>query len=83
MTIRNVSEAKAELSALLVKVEAGEEVVIARHGRPVAKLVPVVSDERPRELGTLKGQIWIAEDFDAPCPEIEEAFEGSDIEPAA
>lgn len=74
--------ARAELSALLVKVEAGEEVIIARRGRPVAKLVRALQDERPRQLGTLRGQIWMSEDFDAPCPEIEEAFELSAIEPS-
>lgn len=84
MIQRNVSEAKAELSSLLVKVEAGEDVVIARNGKPIARIIAYEPRKEPRKLGTMKGQIWIAEDFDAPCKEIEEMFYGSDeVDPAA
>lgn len=76
MTIRNVSEAKAELSALLVKVERGEEVVISRAGKPVARLVPIKRLTRPRKGGGLKGQGWIAPDFDELDPAIEALFNG-------
>ncbi|HET9767655.1 MAG TPA: type II toxin-antitoxin system Phd/YefM family antitoxin [Thermoanaerobaculia bacterium] len=73
----NVHQAKTHLSALLKRVEGGEEIVIARSGQPIAKLVPLTSPEKTREPGAWKGQIWIAEDFDAPLPdEILDAFEG-------
>ena len=83
MTIRNVSEAKAELSALLVMVENGEEVVIARGGKPVARLVPIPVRAEPRKAGALKGRIWISPDFDAPDQELEDLFRGGPIEPAS
>lgn len=67
----NVLEAKTQLSRLLDRAEAGEEVIIARAGQPVVRLVPVSAAplEAPRVLGTLVGKGWIAEDFDAPLPE--------------
>ena len=63
----SVHEAKTHLSRLLRRVEAGQEVVISRGGRPVARLVPVGS-KRPRVPGRLKGSIEISDDFDAPMP---------------
>jgi prevent-host-death family protein len=72
----NVHEAKTHLSRLLVRVGRGEEVVIARAGKPVARLVPFVR-KRERALGFDIGRIEIAEDFDAPLPEdILTEFEG-------
>jgi prevent-host-death family protein len=68
MSIVSVHEAKTHLSRLLQRVEAGEEVVIARGGEPVARLVPV-APKRAREPGRLKGVIKVADDFDAPLPE--------------
>jgi prevent-host-death family protein len=67
----NVLEAKTQLSRLLDRAQAGEEVVIARAGRPVARLVPIAAGahEAPRVLGSLQGKGWIAEDFDAPLDE--------------
>ena len=70
MTIRNVSDAKEQLSALLVMVEGGEEVIIARAGRPIARLVQFDRPKKSRKLGALKGQIWISPDFDQPDTEI-------------
>ena len=64
----NIHEAKTHFSQLIEEVERGEEIVIARAGKPVAKLVPVEADPPPRKLGFLKGQIWISEDFDDPLP---------------
>jgi prevent-host-death family protein len=78
---RNVSEAKEQLSALLVMVEEGQEVVIARAGKPVAKLVRIETSSKPRKFGALKGKIWISDDFDAPDPEIEAMFSEGPIEP--
>lgn len=67
----NVLEAKTQLSRLLDRAEAGEEVIIARAGHPVARLVPIAAPqtEAPRTLGALVGRGWIAEDFDAPLDE--------------
>jgi prevent-host-death family protein len=66
MQITNISEAKASLSKLIEKVLQGEEVIIGKAGKPVAKLVPYNLDTSPRQLGVgrWKGQIWMAEDFD-------------------
>lgn len=83
MIVRNVSEAKAELSALLARVESGEEVVIARAGKPVARLVPANPLNQPRKLGVLAGRIWISPDFDKPDPELEKLFNEGPIEPSA
>ncbi|QAA76334.1 MAG: hypothetical protein BIP78_0568 [Candidatus Bipolaricaulis sibiricus] len=78
MTLRvNVHEAKTHLSRLLARVEGGEEVVIARAGRPIARLVPI--SERPdrRVPGTARGKVTIAPDFEAPLPEsVLREFEG-------
>jgi len=72
--IVNVHEAKTRLSQLLKHVEAGEEVVIARHGTPVAQLVKI--EARPaRKLGLLQGTITVAPDFDDWLPEFEESIE--------
>ena len=83
MTIRNVSEAKAELSALLVLVENGEEVVIARAGKPIARLTLVGRLAEPRKPGALKGKIWTSPDFDDADPELERLFYEGPIEPAS
>jgi prevent-host-death family protein len=73
----SVYTAKAQLSRLLDRAAEGEEIVITRHGRPVARLVPAVASRRPRELGRLRGRIRVAADFDAPLPaELLDAFEG-------
>jgi prevent-host-death family protein len=64
----NVHEAKTHLSRLLEQVAAGEEVVIAKAGVPVARLVPVVLPVDQRPLGTEQGRVFIADDFDAPLP---------------
>ena len=77
-TIVNMHEAKSSLSKLVAKVAAGEEVVIAKAGKPVAKLVKYECE--PRRLGFLKGKIWMAEDFDETDEELIELFYGSDAE---
>ncbi len=74
MLITNISEAKAQLSALIEKVRAGQEVIIGKAGKPVAKLVPYERIERPRRPGALRGKIRIAEDFDELPTDIAEAF---------
>ena len=74
MLITNISEAKAHLSALIEKVRAGQEVIIGKAGKPVAKLVPYERTEKPRRPGVLRGKIRIAEDFDELPKDIAEAF---------
>lgn len=66
----NISEAKMRFSELLAAAERGEEVVIARAGNPVARLVPIgpAMPPGPRVPGSLKGKIWMSPDFDAPLP---------------
>ena len=76
-TIVNVHEAKTHLSRLLEDVAAGGEVVIARAGKPVARLVPVEKVVRPKKLGLLRGRIKVPADFNAPLSPDEIAdFEG-------
>ncbi len=72
----NVHEAKTHLSRLLEQVRQGEEVVIAKAGKPVARLVAVRGSVEHREPGSARGQIKMSEDFDAPLPEdIQSYFE--------
>lgn len=73
----NVGQAKTDLSKLLARAEAGEDVEIARNGVPVARLVRVDRSARPGERflsahGSLAGQIWIADDFELTDAEIDE-----------
>lgn len=74
----NIHEAKTHFSKLLRRVAAGEEIVIARAGKPVARLVPAVEPRRPRELGRHRGEIWMADDFDTLPEDILADFEGRD-----
>ena len=77
MLIVNIHEAKTQFSKLIEAVASGEEVVIARAGKPTAKLVPITSAKPVRKPGSLKGKIHIPDDFDAPLPDdILDAFEG-------
>jgi len=74
MVTRNISQAKAELSALIEQVLKGGEVVITRAGKPVARLVPFHGAGGPRRPGSIKGQILIAPDFDSLSGDMAEAF---------
>ena len=75
MSVFNIHEAKTHLSRLLDRVAQGEEIIIAKSGRPVAKLVRVAAE--PRRPGRLKGRIRIGPDFEEPLPEeILAAFRG-------
>jgi len=72
----NTHEAKTHLSRLLARVASGEEIIIAKSGKPVAKLVPIEQTTRKRTPGGDQGEGWIADDFDAPLPqEIQGFFE--------
>ena len=64
----NIHEAKTNLSNLIQQIEAGEDVVIMRAGKPVARLMPYMKSA-PRKLGIFKGKLTIPEDFDEPMPE--------------
>jgi prevent-host-death family protein len=65
----NIHEAKTHFSKLIARVQAGEEIVIALAGQPVAKLVPVVQASERRQPGSAAGRIRIAPDFNAPLPD--------------
>ena len=72
----NVHQAKTHLSQLLQEVEAGEEVVIARSGVPIARLVPWRNPQAPiAPPGAMRGQITLADDFDAPLDDLFEALQ--------
>jgi prevent-host-death family protein len=64
----NIRAARTHLSRLVDEVAAGEEIVIAKAGKPLARLVPFTSSREPRRPGLMKGKLWIAEDFDEPLP---------------
>ena len=73
----NIHDAKTRLSSLIERVEAGEEFVIARAGRPVARLAPLASRRGRRKMGALDGRFRIPDDFNAPLPDDElKAFTG-------
>jgi prevent-host-death family protein len=73
--IVNMHQAKTSLSRLVERALAGEDVVIARNGEPLVKLVPVAKERKPRVPGRYKGKVWIAPDFEFTDGEIEELFE--------
>ena len=74
--VYNLYEAKSSLSQLVERAAAGEEIVIAKSGKPLARLVPFSTPPKAREPGGWKGKIFIAEDFDELPVEILDAFEG-------
>ncbi|HEB78647.1 MAG TPA: type II toxin-antitoxin system Phd/YefM family antitoxin [Methylothermaceae bacterium] len=77
----NIHEAKTHLSKLLEAVERGEEIIIARSGKPVARLCPPRKCRTPRRPGSLKGKIRIAKDFDQTPEEVVEAYYDSELFP--
>jgi prevent-host-death family protein len=71
----NIHEAKTNLSKLLERVALGEEVIIAKAGKPVAKLVPFDTEPKTRTLGSAKGEFVVPDDFNDPLPkEVEDLF---------
>lgn len=78
MPVVNMHEAKTQLSKLVARAEAGEDIVIARDGKPVIRLTPVPAPARwaQRVDGLLAGQFQVSEDFDAPVPNFEAATYG-------
>jgi antitoxin (DNA-binding transcriptional repressor) of toxin-antitoxin stability system len=73
----NIYEAKTQLSKLADSAAAGNEIVIARGGRPVARMVALEEPLEPRKPGRLKGRIWISDHFDDPLPD--DLFGGGDL----
>jgi prevent-host-death family protein len=73
----NIHEAKTHLSKLLARVERGQEVVISRAGKAIARLVPHTAKPKPPVFGADRGKFVVPDDFDAPLPdEVIAAFEG-------
>ncbi|MGH6885815.1 MAG: type II toxin-antitoxin system Phd/YefM family antitoxin, partial [Geminicoccales bacterium] len=66
-----VHVAKTQLSKLLERVEAGEEIVIARGKKPVARLVPVSEPKPKRQFGSMRGKVWVGPEFFEPLPDEE------------
>ncbi len=64
MVVRSITQAKAELSALIEHVQKGNEIILSKGGKPVAKLVAYRGPSAPRKPGSMAGQIWISPDFD-------------------
>ena len=79
MQFMNIHQAKTNLSRLIEKTLAGEDVIIAKAGKPVAKLVAYKEKIKPRKPGLLKGKIWISDDFNDEDPEINKLFYEGDI----
>ncbi len=74
MTVSNIHEAKLQLSQLIERAEAGEEVIIAREGKPVVRLVPFRQVEESRQGGQWRGRVRMAEDFDELPEDLATAF---------
>jgi prevent-host-death family protein len=78
MKIVNIYEAKTHLSRLLREVASGAEIIIAKDGHPLARLLPVERVGGKRELGFAAGRVRVGEDFDAPLPaDLQDAFDAS------
>ena len=77
----NVHEAKTHLSKLLERVALGEEVIIAKSGTPVARLVPFDQEPKTRVFGSAEGEFTVPDDFDKRDPEIEAMFYDGDLYP--
>jgi prevent-host-death family protein len=77
MEMLNLYDAKTNLSSLVERAAAGEEIIIAKAGRPLARLVPLAARTGPRQLGLLAGEVRMGADFDDPLPEsVLAAFKG-------
>jgi prevent-host-death family protein len=77
----NIHEAKTQFSRLLERVALGEEIIIAKAGTPVAKLVPLKKTPKRRVFGCAKGEFTVPDDFNDPDPEIEDLFYNGPLVP--
>ena len=77
MQIVNIHEAKTQLSKLIEKTKKGEDVVIGKAGKPVAKLIAYKGESKPRNLGVWKGKVFVPDNFNDEDSEINEMFYGS------
>ena len=75
MTQVNIHVAKAHLSELIKKAMLGEEIIIAKDNKPVAKLTALYPEKHKRYLGSAKGQVWISKDFKEPLEDFEDYSE--------
>ncbi|MBE9130278.1 type II toxin-antitoxin system prevent-host-death family antitoxin [Coleofasciculus sp. LEGE 07081] len=78
MIRKSITEAKAELSRLVVLMEQGEEIILTRSGKEVARIVPTATHPKKRVMGLAKGEIWISPDFDKVDEEIEKLMLGEE-----
>lgn len=78
MQVVNMHQAKTQLSKLVEKTQNGEDVIIAKAGKPVAKLVAYKEKFKPRKPGALKGKIFVPDDFNEEDEEINKLFYGED-----
>lgn len=78
MQVINIHEAKTNLSKLIEKAQKGDEVIIAKAGKPVAKLTSYKQTLKPRKLGLLKGKIFVPDDFNEEDEEINKMFYGGE-----
>ena len=76
MQIINIHQAKTQLSKLIEKALVGEDIIIAKAGKPVAKLTAYQKPLKPRTLGLWKGKVFVAPDFDEESEEINKLFYG-------
>jgi len=81
MAVVNMHQAKTNLSRLVQRAEAGEDIMIARNGKPVARLTALADEAAFRRTGGFNGEIWIADDFDEEDPQFNEAFYGGPLQP--
>ena len=76
-SVVNIHQAKTHLSRLVDQAMEGQEIIIAKSGKPLVRLLPVAQDRPPRQPGSMKGRLHVPPDFDAPLPdEILAQFEG-------
>lgn len=71
----SVAEAKARFSEILKRAEAGETVVVTRHGKPVARVEAAQATPKLPRMGAFKGEIWMSDDFDAPLEDFKDYME--------
>ena len=81
--MKNIQEAKTHLSRLVEQAAAGEEIIIAKAGKPMAKLVPYIPSQPVRKGGFLAGKIWESDDCWVSDPELIESMTGTPIEPSS